>query len=230
MDRPPFNTVLSAAVASAVAFFVITKSGIAGTLAGAAVASMVYTGASHGVRHALERLIGDVRRRFFSSAEAPLDEAPPAVSAEAPGGMAAGTLLLPSSPGHRRPAKTVTATWGPVVLAAAALLTSVYSMTSGTPIERIVVQERIVERPVVTERVVVRTQLVPDPQSAPVHGTQQAAGTPTTATTVPATGPAVTTVTTVTSATTTTSTAPPTPATTSTVPPAPTTASTEPAP
>jgi hypothetical protein len=226
MDRPPFNTVLSAAVASAAAFFVITRSGIAGTLAGAAVASLVYTGASHGLRHALERLVGGVRRRFLPAAKAPVDEAPTAISAEGDGGAAAGTLLL-SSPVHHRPARRVTATWGPVVLAAAALLTSVYSMTSGTPIERIVVRERIVERPVVTERVVVRTQVVSGPPSAPVHGTQEAPATPTTTTTVVATGPVVTTPT---AATTTTSTAPPTPATTSTVPPVPTTAPTVPAP
>ncbi len=227
MDRPPFTTVLSAAVASAAAFFVITRSGIAGTLAGAAVASMVYTGASHGVRHALERSVGGVRRRFVPEAEVPVDEAPMAISAERDGRASADASLLPL-PGRHRPARSVTATWGPVLLAAAALLTSVYSMTSGTPIERVVVRERIVERPVVTERVVVQTQTVTTvPQSVPVHGTQQAAGTPTTTTTMVAAGPAVTTATT---ATTTTSTAPPTTVTTSTVAPVSTTAPTAPAP
>jgi hypothetical protein len=202
MDRPPFSTVLSAAVASAAAFFVITRSGIAGTLAGAAVASLVYTGASHGVRHALERLVRRIRVGEPPAAEAPVDEAR---SAEL-----------------RRPARSAVGTWGPLLLASGALVASLYSITTGSPIERVVVRERVVEKPVVTERVVVQTQTVTVTQPAQDHGSQPGAGTPTTTTTVAATGPAATT--------TTTSTAPPTTTTTSAAPPVSTTASTVSAP
>jgi hypothetical protein len=56
MTRPRLTTVLSAALASALAFFVLTRSGLAGTLGGAAVASLVYTGASHWAGQGIERV------------------------------------------------------------------------------------------------------------------------------------------------------------------------------
>jgi len=200
MGRPPFSTVLSAAVASAAAFLVITKSGIAGTLAGAAVASLVYTGASHGVRHALERLARRLWAGDLAEAAAPGEEAPPLVKL--------------------RSSRSAVATWGPLVLATGALVTSLYSITTGTPIERIVVRERVVDRPVVTERVVVQTETVTQPTQA--QRSRPAADTPTTTTTVAGPGPAATT--------TSTSSAPPTTTTTSTSPPVSTTASTVPTP
>jgi hypothetical protein len=229
MERPPFSTVLSAAVASAATFFVITRSGIAGTLAGAAVASLVYTGASHGSHRALERLVRGVRRWGHPPTEASMAEARPAISTdkstEKDGGLLSGTLILPPR-ALRRPARSVVATWGPIFLAIAALAASLYSITTGTPIERVVVQERVVEKPVVTQRLVIRTQTVTVTQPAPGHEAQPAVGAPTTTTTVAATGPAATTTTIATAPPTTT----PTTTTTSTAPPASTTASTEPAP
>src|SRR5659263_668776 len=55
MDRPRISTVASAALASALAFYIITRSGLAGTLAGAAVASMISTGTAHWVGGGLDR-------------------------------------------------------------------------------------------------------------------------------------------------------------------------------
>lgn len=55
VERPSALTMITAAAASAAAFFVITKSGIAGTLVGAAVFSAVYHGASHWLGSAVER-------------------------------------------------------------------------------------------------------------------------------------------------------------------------------
>src|SRR5665811_2499407 len=55
--RPSALAMITAAAASASAFVVITKSGIAGTLVGAAVFSAVYHGASHGIGGAFERLV-----------------------------------------------------------------------------------------------------------------------------------------------------------------------------
>ena len=179
MDRPPFSTVLSAAVASAAAFYVITRSGIAGTLAGAAVASLVYTGASHGVRHAAGaagpqraamvasrpqglrsmRRIRRSRSKKATERSVPVD----AVSAAIP--RVSGVLRGASWP-----------TWGPMLLAVAALAASLYSMSTGTPIERIVVRERVVEKPVVTERVVIQTETVTVTQPAQGHGAQPRGG------------------------------------------------------
>lgn len=56
--RPSILAMLSTAIAAAAGFFVITRSGIAGTLVGAAVFSVVYSGASHWIGHGLERLAG----------------------------------------------------------------------------------------------------------------------------------------------------------------------------
>ncbi|MHB0981016.1 MAG: hypothetical protein ACYC5Q_13280 [Thermoleophilia bacterium] len=55
VERPSALTMITAAAASAAAFFVITKSGLAGTLMGAAVFSAVYHGASHWLGSAVER-------------------------------------------------------------------------------------------------------------------------------------------------------------------------------
>lgn len=221
MDRPPLTAVFSTAVASATAFFVITRSGIAGTLAGAAVASLVYTGAFHGFHHALERFVRRVRPWGLPRVEALADEEHPTISNEKDDGLLAGASLL-RPPSSRRPARSVVATWGPLLLAAGALATSLYSVTTGTPIERVVVQERVIEKPVITERVVVQTQTVTVPQPTQGHEPPRPVGTPTTTTTVVATeSPATTT---------TTSTAPPTTTTTSsTAPPVPTTAPATPA-
>ncbi len=225
MERPPFSTVLSATVASAAAFFVVTRSGIAGTLAGAAVASLVYTGASHGMLRALERLVRGMRRWGLSAPEAPADGTRSAIpkekAIEEVGGLLSGTLLPPSR-ALRRPARSVVARWGPLFLAMAALAASLYSVTTGTPIERIVVQERVVEKPVVTERLVIHTQIVTLTQPAPGHGAQPAASAPTTTTTVAATAPTATTTTIATApSTTTTSGAAPPVSTTASAPPAP---------
>jgi hypothetical protein len=54
-DRPRIATVVIAGVASAAGFFVITRSGLAGSLAGAAMASMIYTGAAHGLGAVIDR-------------------------------------------------------------------------------------------------------------------------------------------------------------------------------
>ncbi|MBU2603795.1 MAG: hypothetical protein KKA32_16820 [Actinobacteria bacterium] len=72
--RPSILAMLSTAIAAAVGFFVITRSGIAGTLVGAAVFSVVYTGAAHWIGHALERLAGWwLDRRGMSRAETPAE-------------------------------------------------------------------------------------------------------------------------------------------------------------
>lgn len=218
MDRPRISTVVSAAVASAVAFYVITRSGLAGTLGGAAVASLVYTGASHGVHRAVERLVCRGERAVDHTAEDKRPSPEPLEPSKPPAPSVLPALKRPL----RRPMTRMAATWGPVLLAGAALVAALYSMTTGTPLERVVVHERVVEKPVVTERVVVQTRTVTVTQPAEGEAGQAAQGTTSTSTTLGAAAPGT--------APTTSTLAAPTTTTTATAPPVPTTSPTTPAP
>lgn len=219
MDRPRISTVVSAALASAATFYVITRSGLAGTLAGAAVASLVYTATSHGVHTAAERLQSGRGRATESTVESaaeskgPLKLPDPSVS-PAIAGQARSRPL-------RRPLMRMVSTWGPVLLAGAALVAALYSMNAGTHLERVVVHERVVEKPVVTERVVVQTKTVTVTQPAQDGVRNVAPGATSTSTTVGRAAPgAISTTTTapVTSTTSTTNVASPVPTTGPTTP------------
>lgn len=183
-DRPRVLAIFIAGVASATGFFVITRSGLAGTLAGAAVASMIYTGAAHGVGVAVDRgAVWWIERRRERLAESGSIQDGPSEASDARGGstetigvggdegsgltVAVGPSLAGSlgatataPAGDRRRTGRVIATWGPPVLAVLALAVSAFSVATGTPLETVVVRERVVERPVVKERVVVEQSTV----------------------------------------------------------------------
>lgn len=152
-ERPSALAMFTAAGASAAAFMVITKSGIAGTLMGAAVFSAVYHGASLGIGQAFERLVTWwLERRGIEVSGRDEDEgAPMPASVEAPSPLA-------GSRGVRT--RRALAVWAPLVLALAAFGASGYSLATGTPIETVVIRERVVEKPVVQERVVVQKETV----------------------------------------------------------------------
>lgn len=219
MDRPRISTVVSAALASAAAFYVITRSGLAGTLAGAAVASVVYTATSHGVHTAAERLQSGRGRAAVRAEE---DKRP------APEPVEPSISPTPARPIRSRPIgrplTRMVSTWGPVLLAGAALVAAVYSLNTGAPLERVVVHELVVEKPVVTERVVVQTKTVTVTQPAQDGVGNVAPGGTSTSTTVGSTAPAPISTTTTAPATTSTT------GTTGTVPPASTTSPTTPVP
>lgn len=184
----------TAAGASAAAFMVITKSGIAGTLVGAAVFSAVYHGASHGIGQAFERLVtwwlG--RRGIEVPPHDEVDAGPESVVNEAESPVAGARGLR---------TRRSLAVWAPLVLALAAFGASGYSLVTGAPIERVIVRERVVEKPVVQERIVMQretvTVTVPAP---PAHGgagnTVTVPTSTTTSTTTPTTLPASSTTTT----------------------------------
>ena len=231
MTRPHIATVATAALASSAAFYVITRSGLAGTLVGAAVASMVYTGTSHWVGSGLERCTGWWRERTVGSPGDPGLAGGAAETGEVEPRSGADTSTLsatsaleaaagrevadfPAPPPWRR----LPARWAALALAAAALGTSAYSVVSGTPIERVIVRERVVEKPVIQERVVIQKETVTvtvpakTPSKGPTGDETPAAPT-TTSTETPTTS---TTTTTEPGSTSTTSTEPPS---TTTVPP-----------
>ena len=143
----------TAAGASAAAFMVITKSGIAGTLVGAAVFSAVYHGASHGIGQAFERLVTWwLGRRGI--------EVPPHDEVDAGAESAVNGAESPVAGARGLRTRRALAVWAPLVLALAAFGASGYSLVTGAPIEKVIVRERVVEKPVVQERIVMHTQTV----------------------------------------------------------------------
>src|SRR5680860_1064311 len=94
--RPSALAMITAAAASASAFVVITKSGLAGTLVGAAVFSAVYHGASHWIGNLFERAVTWwLERRGVEVIDSDrVDEETPAAAATL---TAAATLPAPVS-------------------------------------------------------------------------------------------------------------------------------------
>ncbi|MHB8867601.1 MAG: hypothetical protein ACYC6T_10815 [Thermoleophilia bacterium] len=220
VGRPSALAMITAAAASAAAFIVITKSGIAGTLVGAAVFSAVYHGASHWFGGAAERVAAwwlDRRGVKVGGLERPSNDAPAPAAAGVAGAAADNGALAPEladdafatdttiAVAPRRPAaipaRRALALWGPLVLAVAALGASGYSVVTGEPIERVIIRERVVEKPVVEERVVVQRETVTVTVTVPPR--RDSAGNETAA---PASTTTSTTVTTAPSSSTTTST------------------------
>ena len=188
-------------MASAVAFTVITRSGLAGTLAGAAVASMVITGATHGLVHLFDRLAAWWQRRRAGDGDAPpvglvglVARAVPATDAElrqADGGSLAAGAGRAATPGKIRPRWQQRAVLvAPYLLAVVALSLSGYSLVTGTPIERVIVRERVVQQPGTTViSVVTVTVPVTTPTGAPRAATTLPGSTATTATQTTTTKP-----------------------------------------
>jgi hypothetical protein len=184
----------TAAGASAAAFMVITKSGIAGTLVGAAVFSAVYHGASHGIGQAFERLVTWwLGHRGIEVPPRDELEAVPESAVDETATWVAGARGLRT--------RRALAVWAPLVLALAAFGASGYSLATGAPIETVIVRERVVEKPVIQERVVLHTETVtvtmPAPPAHDGAGSTVAVSTSTTiSTTTPTTFPASSTTTT----------------------------------
>ncbi len=168
MTRPRLATVASATVASAIAFYIITRSGLAGTLAGAAVASMISTGTAHWVGGGLDRCsTWWLERRRPTGGDQPSEadeettrvlepqqtELFPATTPEAALPGAVGTR-----PSERPAWLRALPTWGPVILAVLAIAVSGYAVVTGHPLERVVIKERVVGP--TTQRVVVQRETV----------------------------------------------------------------------
>ena len=199
MTAPRLATIISSAIASALAFYVITRSGLAGTLAGAAVASAVINATSHWAGQGLEQGTEWVRRRRTESEGEDVTEVGVSLATQGPsGGRAVSAHAIPEAGAPRvdDPSGDSRATdprswwlsrrgltvWVPVVLAVLALSASTYAIVTGEPVERVVLRERVVEKPTVETRVIRETVTVTVP--APAAGPDQAVSPNTT---VPAT-------------------------------------------
>jgi hypothetical protein len=149
MTRPRLAAIISAIAASTVAFLVVHRWSLAGTLTGAAVVPIIWTLVSHWSNESLDRLDRLARKharlRAIINSPSPyeaaaVDEAGPSAQEE------------PTSP-HTR---TVYVTRGPAPLrtrprlqwslAAATILAfafSIYSFTAGGTVEKVVVEKQV---------------------------------------------------------------------------------------
>ncbi len=197
MSYPRVMTIISGAAASAVAFYLMTRSGWAGTVLGAALWSAVYTSISHYFGHGLEgaskwwqvKKGGVVEDEDLLPQSAADSEAAPTVvmtAGEATPDKAGGPAMAGASRGLPRPLM-LAQRWAPVGLSVAALAVSAALFAWQQPEERVVVTERVVEQPVIKERVIVKketttvTVRVPGPLVNPAN--LAASTTPTTAAT-----------------------------------------------
>ncbi len=198
MSYPRIMTIISGAAASAVAFYLMTRSGWAGTVLGAALWSAVYTSISHYFGHGLEgatewwrvkkRAVGEGEDASFDPA---MDsEAAPTIAMAAGEGATSVGAGGPAEAGRphalSRPLM-LAQRWAPVGLSVAALALSAALFAWQQPEERLVVTERVIEQPVIEERVIVKTETttvtvrVPGPLVNPAN--LAAAATPATAAT-----------------------------------------------
>jgi len=164
---------IASGVGSAAGFYVITQSGLAGTLIGASVAAIVYVGTAQWLAPGVEKGGHLIRAKTLGKRSA--GDPPLAVGAktgeyqEAEGRI--GTAGHPWSGAGKVGDASGGASehgglrgrfvaWVPAALGVAALLISIYAVQGQEPLERIILREKVVEKPVVTERVVVERETV----------------------------------------------------------------------
>jgi len=143
--------IASAIAASAVAFLVVSRWGLAGTLTGAAIIPVVYTLVSHWSAESLDHLGKWIRRRVSSSGS--LDESTeptPPYSARSGAGqhadLSAGGGTLPEGQAPKRGSSGIQ--WSLAAFASLALAVSIYSLILSGPVETTIVRERVIEKTV----------------------------------------------------------------------------------
>lgn len=150
-------------MSSAVSFYVLTRSGLAGTLGGAAVAGIVYNLTSLGINHGLSKSssmvkrtaedeVGDVVGAEAVGAEAGETGAGPAVTGVAAAARAATgeSAAGEAGVGGLRRAKASLVRWLPALLGAAALMLSIWAVADHN--ETTVIHERVVQQATSGER------------------------------------------------------------------------------
>jgi hypothetical protein len=143
--------IASAIAASAVAFLVVSRWGLAGTLTGAAIIPIVYTLVSHWSAESLDHLGKWIRRRVSSSGS--LDESTeptPPESARSGAGqhaeLSAGGGTVPERQAPKRGSSELQ--WPLAAFASVALAVSIYSLILSGPVETTIVREKVIERTV----------------------------------------------------------------------------------
>src|SRR5665811_1816090 len=191
MSMERIATLIASGVGSAAGFYVITQSGLAGTLIGASVAAIVYVGTAQWLAPGVEKGGHLIRAKTLGKRSA--GDPPLAVGAktgeyqEAEGRI--GTAGHPWSGAGKVGDASGGASehgglrgrfvaWVPAALGVAALLISIYAVQGQEPLERIILREKVVEKPVVTERVVVERETVTVTVPVYVDGGMPASGKP----------------------------------------------------
>ncbi|NLT35213.1 MAG: hypothetical protein GXX83_04880 [Gaiellales bacterium] len=146
-------TIIIAGLSSAASFYIITRSGLAGTLVGALVSGAVYNVTSLSLNQGLSKTGRVLKARGPQSepVERGNDQGP-STQESPPPQRAAATRSGPTR-------------WLPMALGAVALLVSVWAVTDDDG--STLIRERIVEQPVVKEKIVVQTVTV-TPDAGPV--------------------------------------------------------------
>ena len=168
MSRPRMVAVFSAIASSTVAFIVLSRLQLAGTLAGAMIVPTIGTLVGHWSNEGLDRVGGWVRRRvkrgeagtageaaeFGATAEAgTVGELQKTDTPDAPLATSKSDEHDDGSPQKSptdRPAgrRNLRSQWLLATCATLALAVSIYSVVVPGPVEKVVVQERVVERTV----------------------------------------------------------------------------------
>src|SRR5660398_225701 len=158
MSMERIATLIASGVGSAAGFYVITQSGLAGTLIGASVAAIVYVGTAQWLAPGVEKGGHLIRAKTLGKGSA--GDPPLAVGAktgeyqEAEGRI--GTAGHPWSGAGKVGDASGGASehgglrgrfvaWVPAALGVAALLISIYAVQGQEPLERIILREKVVE-------------------------------------------------------------------------------------
>ncbi len=143
--------IASAIAASAVAFLVVSRWGLAGTLTGAAIIPVVYTLVSHWSAESLDHLGRWIRRRMLhrggideSSEPTPRESARLGTWQHADLSAGGGTVAERQAP-KRGNSKFQ---WSLAVFASLALAVSLYSLILSGPVEKTIVREKVIEKTV----------------------------------------------------------------------------------
>jgi hypothetical protein len=137
VSRIRVAALLSAVIASIVAFLILKRWGLVGTLTGAALFPFVHTLVSHWSHKGIDQTISVVRRRSGDGLSAPEEGEPPSPD-----------QLDVSGPAKKPRATPASTRWLSVGLACVALGIGVYAILLGTSGERVIVRERVIEREV----------------------------------------------------------------------------------
>lgn len=193
MIRPRIAAVASAIAASTVAFVVVSRWHLVGTLAGAVLIPLVYTLVSHWSSHSLDHMAKWLRRRARGRN---LDGEPtqPSTEEEALSSPASGDVGRLSSPGTATrstvPNRGARMTqWLLIGVASLALAVSIYAITSPSPVERVIVHDRVVEKTSIVTTSAEASGAQGSDASSRVTTDTMAAGTVTDSTTVVALNP-----------------------------------------
>jgi hypothetical protein len=177
MTRPRIAAIASAIMASTVAFLLVSRSGLIGTVAGAALIPFIYTLVSHWAKEAFERMGKWFQKRVGPETEESADATAAAEDAAGDAKDAAGDAAKDAAD---RPVavRAPVALWSLGLVAVAALALSGYSLSVRGEGSH-VIQQHVVEKTVVVT-VIGEEQDPPPPTQSAQHSGSPGSTTATT--------------------------------------------------